>query len=168
VERTQPAAKKALGNFATDVRDKATGTLSKQPLPAIGDFGEAADSIREQSKPVFEKLDQLSGGDFKKAQDLERLARGGTNPDWAKVAEARSQQNQIFAKFKGEFAGDELKQAKANWRQSALDSVHESLDKAVYLPRQSGYMTTASLSAHQSSSPNCRFPETRRSKLALA
>jgi hypothetical protein len=132
-ELTQPAAKKAVGNIATDVRNSATETLTKQPLPPVGDFGEAADSIREQSKPVFEKLDQLSGGDFKKAQDLERLARSGVNPDWAKVADARAQQDKIFEKFKGQFAGDELKTARANWRQSsALDSVQESLDKAVH------------------------------------
>jgi hypothetical protein len=144
-EQTQPAARSALGDIAgkTAVRaaEDTVNPLSmsandfakiSSDIPAsVSNFGDAANSIRAASKPVFQKLDQLSSGEFTKAQQLERLGRRAD--DFEAVQKGRDTQQQILENYKDQFSGPELQQAKANWRQSsALDSFQDSIDKSTH------------------------------------
>jgi hypothetical protein len=64
VEGTQPAAKRAVGNVATEVRDAAAAKMGGKTAPAPAEsIDDAAQSVKAQSKPVFEKLDRLTKGD---------------------------------------------------------------------------------------------------------
>jgi hypothetical protein len=145
VGQTQPAARKALGEVAGKTAVRAaqdtvnplsmsandSAKISADIPASVSNFGDAADSIRASSKPVFQKLDQLSSGEFTKAQQLERLGRRAD--DFEAVQKGRDTQQQILEKYKDQFSGPELQQAKANWRQSsALDSLQDSIDKSTH------------------------------------
>jgi hypothetical protein len=200
VEQTQPAAKKAVGNVATEVRDTAAKKLApsdtqhfktalneiapKQPtpteftfempneekagakpvpfadlssadqsrvlaraqelktvtngkLPPVSDLGEAAESVREQAKPTFQKLDELTADrdvKFSDYQKQEKLA--WRRDDYDAAMKARAAQENILNEFSDQFDADDLAKAKSAWKQSiALDRVDNALEaKSVLQP----------------------------------
>src|ERR1039458_8826236 len=128
VQQTQPAARRAIGNIASEVGSKE---ISGQTLAARAkDLGERAEQIKTQSKPVFEKLDELTKDNemtFSDWQKQESAAYRSGDIEAAK--KARTAQENILTAYKNEFAPKDLQNARANWKQaSALQDVHESLN----------------------------------------
>lgn len=129
VEQTQPAARRAIGNIATEVRNKAVEGLPGE-AEKVGNFGEAATSVKKQAQPVFDKLDELSDGEFSKLQRQERSARA--QKDFDKVDEIQNQQDALFEKYKGDIGGD-LDKAQAAWKKMrAMEKVHKAFQTAVH------------------------------------
>jgi len=130
LERTQPAARRAMANVASDVEGRA---ISNHSLPEqAADLSERAEQIRAQSKPVFEKLDELTKGEEETFSDLQRKERyARARKDFETADQARAKQDAIFERFKSEFSPDDYTNARANWRQaSALDKVHDAIGSA--------------------------------------
>lgn len=128
VNETQPAAKRVIGNVASDVGSKE---ISGQALATEAkNLGERADQIRAQSKPVFEKLDALTKDDemtFSDYQKQERAAYQSGDIETAK--KAKTAQADILNRFKDQFDPKDLENGRANWRQaSALQDVHDSVN----------------------------------------
>lgn len=135
VERTQPAAKRAIGKVASDVGSKG---ISGQTL-ATGakDLGERAKQIRAQSKPVFEKLDDLTKDQDTKFSDWQKQERSAyRRGDYEAAQKAKAAQENVLETFKDQFDPEDLQNARTNWRQaSALDAVHDSLNtKSIVQP----------------------------------
>lgn len=141
VEQTQPAAKRAIGNVATEVKNAATETMTARDADAAIEklrnasvksksLGEAADAVRNQSKPVFEKLDELTKNQDMTFSDLQQQERGAfRRGDIETAKKARAAQDQILNTFKDQFDAGDLDKARANWRQaSALNEVHDTLN----------------------------------------
>jgi hypothetical protein len=136
VEQTQPGAKKAISAIATDVPSKEVSLGARATTPAK-DLSERADQIRAQSKPVFEKLDDLTANDKMKFSDYQKQERMAYRKgDYDAVKTARDAQEKIINDNAGQFSPNDLKNARANWKQSsALDKVHDAFNtKAVVQP----------------------------------
>lgn len=177
VEQTQPAARQAIGNVATDVKNAVTtmGTgvsgadttafqdavreiapgksfadLSAPEQSKVlahaqelktarnglsvaskaADFGDAADQVRAQAKPVYEKLDELTKDAEMSFSDLQRAERSAFNKgDFDAVTKYQREQDKIFETFKNQFADpDAYQNARRMWRQaSALDKIHDTI-----------------------------------------
>lgn len=140
VTETQPAAKRAIGNVATEVRNS---TLENNPisesasapprykvLPSVATLQDAAQSLKDQSKPVFEKLDNLTADQEMKFSDWQKKESASyRSGDIETAKKAKAEQENILNTFKGEFDPKDLQNARANWRQaSALQDVHDSLN----------------------------------------
>ncbi|HET9406033.1 MAG TPA: hypothetical protein VFO39_02235 [Candidatus Sulfotelmatobacter sp.] len=147
VENTQPASKEALSNISTDVKNAAiertparatdAATQLRSAATKSKNLAEAADSIREQSKPVFEKLDELTKDREMTFSELQQQERGAYRRGDVKAAkEARAAQEGILNDFQDQFEPKEFQTARDNWRQaSALDDVHDTLNsKSVVQP----------------------------------
>ncbi|MFL6437710.1 MAG: hypothetical protein ACJ71Q_09035 [Terriglobales bacterium] len=178
VEQTQPGARKAIGNVATDVKNAATpkfangngGTdtqafkdavmeispgksfadlngpeqskvlaraqelkTARNGLSAASkatDFGDAADQVRAQAKPVYEKLDTLTKDQEMTFSDLQRAERSAFNKgDFDAVTKYQREQDKIFETYKDQFSDpDAYQNARRMWRQaSALDKIHDTV-----------------------------------------
>jgi hypothetical protein len=141
VNETQPAAKRVIGNVATEIKnavnermvsadsDAAIAKLRNTSSKAA-DLGDAADQIKAQSKPVFEKLDELTKNDEMKFSDWQKQERAAyRNGDIEKAKQAKAAQTDILNRFKDQFDPKDLENARANWRQaSALQDVHDGLN----------------------------------------
>jgi hypothetical protein len=140
-EQTQPAAKRAIGNIATEVKNAAAEKLPARDAEAAiqklrdatktaENLGDAAQVVRDQSKPVFEKLDALTKGQEMTFSDYQQQERGAfRRGDIQAAKEARAAQENILTQYQNQFNPDDLQAARTNWRQaSALDDVHDSLN----------------------------------------
>lgn len=123
-------ARANLGQGATDseiaqeaqrLKAQAATSAAKSVPPredAFG-FGAAGDTARDRSKTVFQKLDDLSEGRFGDAQQDAADARGDFTAAGKKAyREAMAKQDAIFDEYKDQFTPDQLKQARADWKQS--------------------------------------------------
>jgi hypothetical protein len=141
VEQTQPAAKRAIGNVATEVKNAAAEQLPARDAEAAiqklrdaskkaANLGDAAQVVRDQSKPVFEKLDALTKDQDMTFSDLQQAERGAfRRGDIEAAKQARAAQENILNQYKDQFNPDDLQAARTNWRQaSALDDIHDSLN----------------------------------------
>lgn len=128
VNKTQPAAKRAIGNVASDVTSQVIGdqTLAQ----SAKDLGARADQIRAQSKPVFEKLDALTKNEDMTFSDWQKQERGSyRNGDIEAANKAKVAQQNILNKYADQFDPTDLQNARKNWGQSsALDEVHDALN----------------------------------------
>jgi len=139
IEQTQPAARRAVGNIATDVKNAAgerapaldaQSALNK--LRAAGtkavDLGEAAEKVRDYARPVFDKLDELTKNDPQTFSDLQKQERAALRGnDFEAVQKARDAQEAVLNRFADQFNANDLKTARSLWRQgSALDEVNEA------------------------------------------
>jgi hypothetical protein len=135
VEQTQPAAKRAIGNVASDIR---SADISGQTLASkASDLAERAQQIKDQSKPVFEKLDQLTAGEDMKFSDWQQQERAAwRRGDIEAAQKAKAEQEKLLTKYASQFAPDDLQNARTNWRQASnLEKVHDRLNtKAIVQP----------------------------------
>jgi hypothetical protein len=143
VQQTQPAAKRAIGNVASDVTDTARSralpndsqaAISKlQRIMAAGkveDFNDAAKAIKAEASPVFRKLDDLTANEEMKFSDWQKSERSArSRGDFEAATKARSAQENLIQKYADHFNPDDLSNARANWRQaSALEDIHTKLN----------------------------------------
>jgi hypothetical protein len=141
IEETQPAAKRAVGNIATEVKNAAgervpaldaQSALNK--LRSAGskatDLGDAAEKVRDYARPVFDKLDELTKNDPQKFSDLQKQERAAfRRDDFEGAQKARDAQEAVLTKYADQFNAADLKNARSLWRQAgALDDVHDSLN----------------------------------------
>jgi hypothetical protein len=128
IEQTQPAARRAVGNIASEMESKP---ISNQTLPSVAkDFGERADQIRTQSQPIFKKLDDLTKGEDMTFSDWQKQEKGAyRSGDIEKAKQAAAQQQQILDKYADQFDPTDLQNARANWAQaSRLDRIDKALN----------------------------------------
>ena len=128
VNRTQPGAKRAIGNVASDIGSKE---ISGQNLASTAkNLEDRAAQIKAQSDPVFKKLDALTAKEPVKFTDLQKQERAAYRQGDIETAnKARAAQDNILDRFKSQFAPDDYTNARANWRQSsALEKAHDALN----------------------------------------
>ncbi len=125
VQQTQPAAKRAIGNIATEIRnaalEKRPVSLSTptQPLPEVSSLKEAAQSLKNEAQPVFQKLDDLTANEEMKFSDWQKTERSALRRgDYEQAAKARGQQEALMSKYANEFDANDLSNARANWSQA--------------------------------------------------
>jgi len=128
INETQPAAKRAIGNVASDVKSKDIG--GQNLATEAKDLSERSAQIKAQSKPVFEKLDDLTKDDEMTFSDLQKKESASyRNGDIEAAKKAKAAQADILDRFKDEFDPKDLQNARANWKQaSALQDVHDALN----------------------------------------
>ncbi len=132
VSETQPAVRKVAGKIASESADTAAPkTLPRED--AFG-FGQTADALRGKSRPVFQKLDELSNGEFSKAQADAKLARGSLDYEGRKAYQtALDKQEALFDQYKGQISDGDLTTAKANWRKStAMDDLRVRFNRTIH------------------------------------
>jgi hypothetical protein len=143
VQQTQPAAKRAIGNVASDVANTARSrtvpndsqaAISKlQRIMSAGkvnDFADAAKAIKAEAQPVFRKLDDLTAGEDMKFSDWQKSERSALRRgDYEAATKARSAQENLLQKYSDHFDPNDLSTARANWRQaSALEDIDSKLN----------------------------------------
>ncbi len=123
----QGGIREALSKTAAEAGVGAPKAASMQSA-----IGELADNFRAKAKPVFEKLDELSGGELSNAQAAAKKYRTAVDKAGKDAyEEAMQKQDALFERFKDEL-GDSLKQAKADWkRYRALDKLQDEITKSV-------------------------------------
>ena len=96
-------------------------------------FGQASDEVATRAKAGFQKLDELSGGEFSKAQKEADLARSSLDFEGKKAYQAAlDKQTALFKQHAGEFPDEDLQQLKDDWRQkSGLDELATRFNRSV-------------------------------------
>lgn len=144
VNETQPAAKRAVGNIATEVKNAANERISPADAEAAisklkaasekaTDLNDAAQQIKRQAKPIFEKLDDLTKDQDMKFSDWQKEESAAyRRGDIEAAKKAKDALAKILDTFKDQFDPKDLKNARANWRQaSALQDIHDSLNTKI-------------------------------------
>lgn len=124
----QPVVQQGIRDVAGSVAKEAGVAPSK--ATSIRDVvGETAENIRAKSQPTFQKLDELSKGQFSDAQAAAKRYRGAIDKAGKDAyAEAVAKQDKIFETFKDQFEPEAFIKAKADWRQyRALQDVDEAI-----------------------------------------
>jgi len=143
IRTTQPAAKKAIGAVATDVPTRDVSLSEKTTEPAKN-FAERAKQVRAEAKPVFTKLDDLTKDQDMKFSDWQKQEQSAVRRgDFEAATKAKAEQEKLIEKYSNEFDPTDLKNARANWRQSvALDKTHAALNtKAIVQPTPINFRT---------------------------
>jgi hypothetical protein len=128
VNKTQPAAKRAIGNVASDIGSKEIGgqTLAS----SAKNLEQRAAQIKAQSSPIFEKLDDLTKNEPVKFTDLQKQERAAFRQGDIETAnKSRVAQENILNRYQSQFAPDDYSNARTNWKQaSALEQAHDALN----------------------------------------
>ena len=132
VTKTQPAVRQTAASIAADVADTKAPTQVPGKADAFG-FGQASDEVATRAKAGFQKLDELSGGEFSKAQKEADLARSSLDFEGKKAYQAAlDKQTALFKQHAGEFPDEDLQQLKDDWRQkSELDELATRFNRSV-------------------------------------
>lgn len=130
------------GEIATDLKNAASertaaidADAALQKLRDVSnkatDLRDAASRIKGQSKPVFQKLDELTKDEDFKFSDWQKQERAAyRRGDFDVAQKAKAEQERIIDRFKDQFNPRDLQTARENWRQaSALEDVHNTLNK---------------------------------------
>jgi hypothetical protein len=143
VEQTQLAAKRAIGNVASDVSNTARSRmLPDSPQAAIeklqslvagknvGNFADAAKAVKAEAQPVFRALDDLSAGEEVRFSDWQKAERSSLRRgDYEAAAKARTAQQALLDKYSEYFDSGDLQKARAAWKQAnALEDIHAKLN----------------------------------------
>lgn len=119
-ETTGPAVAKGMGQTAQDAVG-TSGEVKPTQTDPIGYHAEA-DKLVQRSKPVFEKLDEVSGGMLTEAQDrARRFVNDDSGHGVSEYEKAVKDQDQIFEHYAThpDVEGMDLKTAKKEWKQQA-------------------------------------------------
>lgn len=132
VNQTQPAVRQAVGSVAADAADTTAPVETPGKADAFG-FGSAADEVAGRAKVGFKKLDELSNGEFSKAQNEADIARSSLDFEGKKAYQtALDKQNKLFNKYADQFPEEDLQQLKADWKQkSGLDELATRFNRSV-------------------------------------
>jgi hypothetical protein len=99
-------------------------------LPKVASLQQAAQDLKDQSKPVFAKLDSLSKGEEMKFSDWQKAERSAIRRgDYEAASKAKASQEGLIAKYANQFSPTDLQNARANWRQaSTLEDIDRKLN----------------------------------------
>jgi hypothetical protein len=128
--KTSNAVQKGVG----EVVKSATGSEADTSIKGEDRFGlrgHANDLIENQARPVFKALDELSDGEFSKAQKAEKTAR--RMGDFEKADEASAKQDELTEQFRDELndRGLDADEAWDNYRKGiALQKIASQFDTA--------------------------------------
>jgi hypothetical protein len=128
--KTSNAVQKGVG----EVVKGATGSEADTSIKGEDRFGlrgHATDLIENQARPVFKALDELSDGEFSKAQKAEKTAR--RLGDFEKADEASAKQDELTEQFRDELndRGLDADEAWDNYRKGiALQKISSQFDTA--------------------------------------
>jgi len=134
----QPIVQQGIRDVVSDVAKDAGVAPSK--ASSIRDVvGETAENVKAKSQPIFQKLDELSKGQFSDAQAAAKRYRGAIDKAGKDAyAEAVAKQDKIFDTFKDQFNDQAFIKAKADWRQyRALQDVDEAIKSSTVGQRPS-------------------------------
>jgi hypothetical protein len=116
--QTQPAVRKAASSVSAESAGVPKAATTPPAEDAFG-LGKTSESLQTRSQGVFQKLDELSNGEFSKGQNEAKLARGSTDFEGRKAYQAALEKQQaLFDTHAGSFPEGDLSQAKADWRRS--------------------------------------------------
>jgi hypothetical protein len=145
-EANQEPGKKVLGNVAQQAADAITQKFGQTAPETISTFHDAAEAVKKAAKPVFEKLDSISKGEFQTATNelnsANKIARRATSLKDLQEAEkaasaAQSRIDDIFKKAAGQgVKPEDLQNARSAWRSmNTLEKVHGKIDAAFNMPQ---------------------------------
>lgn len=138
------AAEKTAGAIQTGVSEvakQAAGSKAETSIKGEDRFGlrgHANDLIENQARPLFKALDELSGGEFTKAQKAEKAAR--RIGDFDKMNEAATKQDELTEQFRDKLneRGLDPDEAWGNYRKGvALQKIASQFDTATG-PKEAG------------------------------
>lgn len=106
----------------------------------VNSFGDAADQVQASVKPIYQKLDEVSGGEFTALRNQSKAAskvmfQPGSIDAYEKALDAKQAADQgiddIFTKHSGDISRGEYQSAKSAWRDSVvLDNLHGAVEGA--------------------------------------
>jgi hypothetical protein len=144
-EANQEPAKRVIANVAHDSAEPIVQKFGQQAPETITSFRDAAQAVESAAKPVFQKLDTLSNGEFQAASNelksANQVARRATSVadlrDAEKAAaDAQAKIDKIFESSEGKIAPEDLQNAKNAWKSKiTLERLHQSIDKAFDMPQ---------------------------------
>jgi len=129
-DKTAAAVQQGVGEVTKGVTGSDAETAIKGE-DRFGLRGHASDLIENQARPVFKALDELSDGEFSKAQRAEKLAR--RVGDFDKVNEAIEKQDQLTEQFRDKLddQGLDVDEAWDNYRKGlAVQKLASQFDTA--------------------------------------
>jgi hypothetical protein len=123
----QDGIRDAVAKTAADAGVEASDSSSIRDVIA-----DTAENVKEKSQPVFQRINELSNGEFSDAQAQAQRYRGSVDKAGKDAYdEAIASQNQIFDSVKSQMEPDALATAKANWKQyNALSDVSDALQNS--------------------------------------
>lgn len=128
--KTSNAVQKGVGEVVKSATRSDADTSIKGE-DRFGLRGHANDLIENQARPVFKALDELSDGEFSKAQKAEKTAR--RMGDFEKADEAAAKQDELTEQFRDELndRGLDADEAWDNYRKGiALQKIASQFDTA--------------------------------------
>lgn len=112
----------------------------KAAISRVHSFGDAADEIENAAKPTYQKLDELSKGEFTAMRAQRNAAKKvmlepNSMESWSKaqdkLEEADAHIDSLFEQHKGEIDKGDWKSANSAWRDAKiLDRVHTAVEGA--------------------------------------
>jgi hypothetical protein len=110
-------------------------------LQHVTNFGEAADQIQAAVKPIYQKLDEVSGGQFTALRNQAKAAskvmfQPGSVDAYEKALDSKQAAEQgiqdLFNRHSGDVNRVELQTANSAWRDSVvLDNLHSTVEGAI-------------------------------------
>lgn len=83
-----PSDMSKVASRAQELKDEAASTAKEALRGKVSSFGDAAEHVRDQAKPIFAKIDEASGGEFSKLRKARSNAYKTGNFDKVKEADA--------------------------------------------------------------------------------
>ena len=128
-----PAGRQGIANLANEVAD--TGETVKTTPPTEDPLGirQASESLKARSKATWNKLDELSNGEFSQAQlDASDAADDFTSVGKKAYREALAKQDGIFDKYADQLPeGTDLQKARTEYRQyNGMQKLAKRFDSA--------------------------------------
>jgi hypothetical protein len=144
-EANQEPAKRVIANVAHDSAEPIVQKFDQQAPETITSFKDAANAVENAAKPVFKKLDEISGNGFQAATNelktANQVARRATSLSDVRDAEkaaadAQSKIDDIFKSAEGKVSPEDLQNARSAWKSKVtLERLHQSIDKAFDMPQ---------------------------------
>lgn len=152
-EANQQPAQRVIGATAKDSAAPILQKFGQQAPETITSFKDAAQAVEAVSKPVFQKLDEISNGGFQAASNelksANQIARRATSVADLQAAEksaadAQAKIDKIFADSEGKIAPEDLKNARSAWRSKrVLEQLHSKIDQAFDMPQSASDISGA-------------------------
>lgn len=133
----QKAAQSTVKDIATEAANKHS--LGGQ-VARVNSFGEAAEFVEETAKPIYQKLDAVTNGEFSSLRDSIKQAKKQIYE--GKTAEAsiegrqqlgilEKEMDKLFERNSAEISKDDLKLANGAWRSAkVLDAINDAVEGA--------------------------------------
>jgi hypothetical protein len=153
-ETNQPIAQKALGNIARDSADRILSKFGQTAPESVVSFGDAATTVKDAAKPIFQKLDDISGGGYQAARNTmdraSKVIRRATS--MADMQEADKAYNDAAKEIDGiltkaramqtvnaggsPLSSADLDNARSAWRAMKVqEQLHSYIDAAYSMPQ---------------------------------